>query len=631
MKKKKRFIKFFLWRFAVCAAAALVFLSYFCFYRDYKDTTEAYLQPVTDSDEYVRLLSEAETDDQVQWNLATFGRHYLGSLGRLSLGLESSAILYQPQTGETYVSSMMACAVVTSTGADGSTTRLRFYNYDPDTLTRLAELVDGAGLLYVADIYAKDHRFVPGKVFQLDDPDQYLQFVSKGNYLEPLSGKWIDLTPSDTEGWTHYIESDTYEELTEQPGFEPAGNEEEHLTGVFLRGLFYSPHISEATDDILEDYSERYARSMERIREYEEALTAPVTEWDLRYWDVESEAEYREAIQEEISNTYAYTMRDLPERRFGKWYDEQGFKRIRHDGYHVTYDKLHPTVDYDRVELSFRGETWQLLCIRYFDPVQNFRDYLREYFDEYYKDYLVPLCAAAAAALLLAFLWALISYLIYSKRYDMAVYRRTLTGALAHDLKTPLTAISGYSENLMEHTHPDKADAYAGAIMENVQHMDSMIAGTLGLAELESRDKIEMQEVDLTALTADAFEKVQPVTAQRGLTVELSGTCTVKGNAEMLRQLALNLAANAAQHAAEGGKITVTGEGRTLRMQNPFAGELDEKAILEPFKRGSKARGRESGSGLGLSIVQQIAALHKAKLRVTARDGVFTAELRFRK
>ena len=124
---------------------------------------------------------------------------------------------------------------------------------------------------------------------------------------------------------------------------------------------------------------------------------------------------------------------------------------------------------------------------------------------------------------------------------------------------------------------------------------------------------------------------MQPVKEQRGLTVELSGTCTVRGNAEMLRQLALNLAANAAQHAAEGGKITVTGEGRTLRMQNPFAGELDEKAILEPFKRGSKARGRESGSGLGLSIVQQIAALHRAKLRVTARDGVFTAELRFRK
>ncbi len=623
MKKKKRFISFFLWRFAVCAAAALVFLSYFCFYRDYKDTTEAYLQPITDSHEYVEWLSNAETDDDFQWYLASLARSFLGPIGAPPFSLERSAILYQPQTGETYVSSMMACAVVSSTGADGSTTRLRFYNYDPDTLTRLAELEDGDGWLYVADIYAKDHRFVPGKVFQFDDPDQT---------VKPLSGKWIDLTPSDTEGWTHYIESDTYEKLTEQPGFEPTPYDEEHLSGVFLRGLFYSPHISEAMNNILENYPGDYADTLDKIREYEEMLTSPVTEFDLSNWNVESEAEYREAIQDAISDTYAYTMRDLPERRFRTWYTEQGFNRIKHSGYHVTYDKLHPTVDHDRVEISFRGETWQLLCIRYFDPVQNFRAYLREYFVyEYYKDYLVPICAAAAAALLLAFLWALISYLIYSKRYDMAAYRRTLTGALAHDLKTPLTAISGYSENLMEHTHPDKADAYAGAIMENVQHMDSMIAGTLGLAELESRDKIEMQEVDLTALTADAFEKVQPVTAQRRLTVELSGTCTVKGNAAMLRQLALNLAANAAQHAAEGGKITVTGEGRTLRMQNPFAGELDEKAILEPFKRGSKARGRESGSGLGLSIVQQIAALHKAKLRVTARDGVFTAELRFKK
>lgn len=625
MKKKKRFIKFFLWRFAVCAAAALVFLSYFCFYIDYKDTTEAYLQPVTDSNDYVSWLSNAEkTDDQVQTNLA--------KLGERRYGVENSAILYQPQTGETYVSSMIAYAQVVPANADDDTPRILYYNYDPETVTRLAELRDGSGLLRVADIYAKDHRFVPGKVFQLDDPDQYLQLVSKGNYLEPLSGKWIDLTPSDTDGWTHYIEFDTYEELTEQPGFEPTPYDEEHLRGVYLSGPFDCPHISEATDDILGKYSERYARNMERIREYEEMLTAPVTEDDLIFWGVESEAEYREAIQEEISNTYAYTMILLPEGCFRQWYDEQGFKRIRPDGYHVIYDKLHPTVDYNRMEISFRGETWQLLCIRYFDPVQNLRAYLREYFAYgYYEDYLVPICAAAAAALLLAFLWALISYLIYSKRYDMAAYRRTLTGALAHDLKTPLTAISGYAENLRDHTHPDKADAYADCILENVQHMDSMIAGTLGLAELESRDKIEMQAVDLTALIADAFEKVQPVTEQRGLTVELSGTCTVRGNAEMLRQLALNLAANAAQHAAEGGKITVTGEGRTLRMQNSFAGELDEKAIMEPFKRGSKARGRESGSGLGLSIVQQIAALHKAKLRVTARDGVFTAELRFRK
>ena len=98
----------------------------------------------------------------------------------------------------------------------------------------------------------------------------------------------------------------------------------------------------------------------------------------------------------------------------------------------------------------------------------------------------------------------------------------------------------------------------------------------------------------------------------------------------MLTQLAENLAANAVQHAAEGCEITVTAEKRTLRLSNAYTGELNEKTLCEPFRRGDAARGSQSGSGLGLSIVQQIAALHKLRLRVTAKDGVFTAELKKR-
>ena len=104
----------------------------------------------------------------------------------------------------------------------------------------------------------------------------------------------------------------------------------------------------------------------------------------------------------------------------------------------------------------------------------------------------------------------------------------------------------------------------------------------------------------------------------RGLTLSESGRFEISGNPDMLTQLAENLAANAVQHAAEGGRITVEAQKNTLRISNPYTGELDEKTICEPFRRGDAARGSQSGSGLGLSIVQQIAALHSESLQSKA-------------
>lgn len=136
---------------------------------------------------------------------------------------------------------------------------------------------------------------------------------------------------------------------------------------------------------------------------------------------------------------------------------------------------------------------------------------------------------------------------------------------------------------------------------------------------------------DLTELLHAAFQRNAGLMEQRGLKLTESGQMIVKGNPEMLAQLAANLADNAVQHTAEGGEISVAAEKRNVRISNPYIGELDAKTLCEPFKRGDAARGNQSGSGLGLSIVQQIAALHKLRLRVTAKGGIFTIELKRRR
>ena len=160
-------------------------------------------------------------------------------------------------------------------------------------------------------------------------------------------------------------------------------------------------------------------------------------------------------------------------------------------------------------------------------------------------------------------------------------------------------------------------------------HIDEMIAATLELSQLSSQKKPEMKDqVDLTALLHQAFQRNASLMEQRGLTLKESGSMTVSGNTKMLTQLADNLVSNAVRHTAEGGSITVDAEKHTLRISNPYTGELDVKTICEPFRRGDSARGSHSGSGLGLSIVQQIASLHKLRLRITAKDGIYTVELK---
>ncbi|MBR6420550.1 MAG: hypothetical protein IKS42_09465 [Oscillospiraceae bacterium] len=601
MKKKKKFIKFFLWRFAVCALAMLAVAGYYLVYpiynvriydygRSWENVKERYIDTA---------ISSIEKRGDLRKALADLSKNDSGGY------YECGVMLYRPETGEAYISHPLGTAIVRINGEYKI-----LYNEDEAMLDRMHSMSLDSYCVIVADIYAKDDTFVPGKVFQQELP------LFSIDIEKPRPGEWVDLAPADTEGWTHITSYQTEEQLTsyyendEMPDTLP----ETFLYSTEISGSCNSPHINPVLRDNLKAYQQEYQiRQQEyqnrasEIKRLEEKLAGTLTAQDLSDWGAETAEECRSSIENYLDNYRVHPEELMPDLGANPW---------KYADYNIGTS-----------DITLNGEEWKLMHAEYFDSRAYCKSVIRMLLPYYLLAALIAVLIGAA----LAFLWALVSYLIYSKRYDMAAYRRTLTGALAHDLKTPLTAISGYAENLRDHTHPDKADAYADCILENVQHMDSMIAGTLGLAELESRDKIEMQEVDLTALIADAFEKVQPVKEQRGLTVELSGTCTVRGNAEMLRQLALNLAANAAQHAAEGGKITVTGEGRTLRMQNPFAGELDEKAILEPFKRGSKARGRESGSGLGLSIVQQIAALHRAKLRVTARDGVFTAELRFRK
>lgn len=522
--------------------------------------------------------------------------------------IEYAIALYQPETGELIVSEPQAAVTVWQNGESQCYTL-----NDQAMIDRLADSVNpySGESVRLYSIYIKDGQFLPGELYV--QKKQCFPMRKIGEPGGKIAGEWVDLSPENTDGWTKvcsdyskesfsvYYDADQVQKSAE----ELSADGRLHFDSVVITGSPNAPHADALLEMLRSEIPERRANAEEyyqkRKKDYENGRFDAN---DMKLLGAENEEE----ISERIEQKYESDLKMIPQ------------KIYQH--YRYSDDMQGMVCEEDIEKVIFRGKPWKLLHFQCVDPNQMFFRYFLIY---------LPYLAAVVLLItvLLALLWTVISYSFYSRHYDIEAYRRNLTGALAHDLKTPLSVIYGNAENLRAHTHPENADEYAECIMETVQHMDTMLASVLDLAALESRTAPEMKEtVDLTALLHTAFERNAALMQARGLKLKESGKFEIKGNPELLRQLAENLAANAAQHSAEGGTVVVTAEQHFLRISNPYTGELDEKTLCEPFRRGDAARGTQAGSGLGLSIVQQIAALHRFRLCVTARNGEFSAELK---
>ncbi len=535
---------------------------------------------------------------------------------------ENTALLYQPETGEILIESPFASACIWQNGESRQYT-LRDRSILEHLDDTAGHFTDYYGEFIIYSVYVKDDQFIPGEVFVQKNKGvlPLPRFKKAGS---PISGEWIDLSPDDKKGWTKICSSKSKETLTVYPDWdsgdyglastnrsaeEKSADGCQYLGSVRVYGSLNEPQA----DRFIELISTFLPREHHRIAVEENSrlqkLEGETVTDEMLY---EGDAEDKAELLANVKKNFAEQRYALPEKIFNNYID-YWHRRIPEYPVNVSTE-----------EIAFRGQTWQLVRFVYVEPAPILLQVA--------LTYAPNLIGLVLLAVLAALLWSVIAYLLYSRKYDIEAYRRNLTGALAHDLKTPLAVIYGHAENIRAHTHPESADEYADCIMENVTHIDEMIAGVLDLAQLEGRAAPAMKEkLDLTELLHAAFLRNAALMEQRGLTLTESGQLTVKGNPDMMAQLCENLAANAVQHTAEGGAITVTAEKRSIRISNPYTGELDAKTLCEPFKRGDAARGSQSGSGLGLSIVQQIAALHKLRLRVTAKDGIFTVELKRRR
>ncbi|MDD5948690.1 MAG: ATP-binding protein [Lachnospiraceae bacterium] len=208
-----------------------------------------------------------------------------------------------------------------------------------------------------------------------------------------------------------------------------------------------------------------------------------------------------------------------------------------------------------------------------------------------------------------------------------AKMRQEFTANVSHELKTPLTSISGYSE-LIENGMATEKDVtrFAGEIHRNAKRLLSLINDIIKLSELDasSEHQITMEEVDLYAIAQACVSMVEPSAAKHGVTLHLSGESTViTANKDMIEELVYNLCDNAIRYNHEGGNVWVdVGEQLTVSDDGIGISKENQERIFERFFRVDKSRSKKTGgTGLGLAIVKHIVELHEAQLQLESQEG----------
>lgn len=237
--------------------------------------------------------------------------------------------------------------------------------------------------------------------------------------------------------------------------------------------------------------------------------------------------------------------------------------------------------------------------------------------------FLFPLCIGL-----------IVSYILHRRskmNHAVYTYRSTLNNAMAHDLKTPLMAISGYAENVVEGTNPEKRDYYVSEMSKQVSYMKNMIEGIQSLANSEDGNEEKSVRIDLKSLTEEVLQGLESEITEGKYAFSISGDCNLKSMRTSMETLVRNLIENACKYAPEGDAVAIKLERKTFTISNSLVKQITVKPdkLLEPFTKGDTSRSGRKGTGLGLAIVKSICDRYGYRVGINTDDGRFTVRIHF--
>jgi signal transduction histidine kinase len=212
----------------------------------------------------------------------------------------------------------------------------------------------------------------------------------------------------------------------------------------------------------------------------------------------------------------------------------------------------------------------------------------------------------------------------------LALIGQMLSGVL-HDLRTPMTVISGYAELIAAETNPDQRREGAAVIGRQVEHLDSMMRETLAFARGER--SLLVRRVYLQNFLAEVEQHLRADLEQCGVELKVVGNYTgaARFDENKVKRVVYNLARNAAQAMPKGGKFTwsVEREQDQLVMRFLDNGPGVPPEIADRLFEGFVTARKKNGTGLGLAIVRRIAEEHGGSINFKSRPGKGTSfELR---
>ena len=209
--------------------------------------------------------------------------------------------------------------------------------------------------------------------------------------------------------------------------------------------------------------------------------------------------------------------------------------------------------------------------------------------------------------------------------------RKEFSANVSHELKTPLTSISGFAELMRDGlVPPEHIPEFSGDIYRESQRLIALVDDIMRLSRLdEAQGFPEPETVSLDAMAEEVVRRLQPLADKRDIHIRQAGTpAETVGVRPILHEMLFNLVDNAVKYNTDGGRVTVeTGirDGRPyFSVKDTGIGipESEQERVFERFYRVDKSHSKTvGGTGLGLSIVKHGATYHHAAVKLESKVG----------
>ena len=222
-----------------------------------------------------------------------------------------------------------------------------------------------------------------------------------------------------------------------------------------------------------------------------------------------------------------------------------------------------------------------------------------------------------------------------TEREQREKLRQEFSANVSHELKTPLTSITGFAELMKEGmVTGEKVKEFAGDIYREARRLIDLVNDIIRLSRLDENSKLfESEQVDLYDLCDEIIANLQNVAERQNVMFSLSGEhVTISGVWQILNEMVYNLCDNAIKYNRPGGTVDVSvrRDGGSVRLTVRDTGigipYADQPRVFERFYRVDKSHSKEvGGTGLGLSIVKHGAQYHNARLELESEPGKGTS------